>query len=218
MKKKILFLEDDTLFSETISDFLEDEGFLIDIAYDGEEAIEKSFKNRYDLFLLDINVPMVNGLDFLKEIRNSGDMTPTIFLTSYQDKETLLKGFSVGCDDFLRKPVDIDELLLRINALINRYGKKEYPISDTISFDFEKRRVLKNGIDLNLSPKIALLLELLILNENSIITKEEINDYIYNSSDNISEGAIRVYINKLKKIIGEERIKNIRGVGYKFEK
>jgi DNA-binding response OmpR family regulator len=215
----ILVLEDDELFSSTLEDFLSEEGFAVDIAYDGEECLDLNYEKKYDLYIFDINVPKINGLDLLKQLKSAGDDTPTIFLTSYKDKDTLQQGFLNGCDDYLRKPVDLDELILRIKALLKR-NKKQFEIvklSSTLSFNPETKRVLENGIDLNLSVKIADLLELFIENKGSIVTKEMIISKLWNIDQEYSEGSIRVYINHIKKLLGKDSIKNIKGIGYKIE-
>lgn len=215
---RILLLEDDKLFSETLEDFLSDENFEVDLAKDGEEALNLSFKNRYNLYLLDVNVPFINGFDFLKELRESGDLTPAIFITSLRDKESLSKGFDLGCDDFLRKPIDLDELLYRVNAILSRYNLKQnlIVIDENLKFDFKNLKLYSNRSTQNLAPKEALLLKLLIENRNSIVTREMIMDTLWSPSESISDGSIRVYINSLKKLIGKERIENIRGIGYRF--
>ncbi len=216
---KILVLEDDELFLETLEDFLSDEGFIVQTANNGEKVIELCYENSYDLYLFDINVPLINGIDLLSELRKNNDDTAAIYLTSYKDKDMLTKGFLTGCDDYLKKPVDLDELLLRIQSLLKRSGKSfsEIKINSELSFNPETRRVLKNGEDLYIANKIIDLLELFIEKKDSIITKEMIIDKLWSFSEEYSEGSIRVYINNLKKLIGKEKIKNIKGVGYKIE-
>jgi len=215
----ILVLEDDELFSSTLEDFLSEEGFYVDLAYDGEQCLDLNYEKKYDLYIFDINVPKINGLDLLKQLRGAGDSTPSIFLTSYKDKDTLQQGFLNGCDDYLRKPVDLDELLLRIKALLKR-NKKQFEVvvlNETLSFDPQSKRVLENGIDLNLSVKITDLLELFIENRGSIVTKDMIISKLWNIDEEYSEGSIRVYINHIKKLLGKDSIRNIKGIGYKVE-
>ena len=215
----ILVLEDDELFSSTLEDFLSEEGFSVDLAYDGEQCLDLNYEKKYDLYIFDINVPKINGLDLLKQLRSAGDSTPSIFLTSYKDKDTLQEGFLNGCDDYLKKPVDLDELILRIKALLKR-NKKQFEIvnlNETLSFDPQSKRVLENGIDLNLSVKITDLLELFIENRGSIVSKDMIISKLWNIDEDYSEGSIRVYINHIKKFIGKDSIKNIKGIGYKVE-
>lgn len=216
---KILLLEDDKLFASTIEDFLEDEGFEIDIAYDGEQCLELNYENKYDLYIFDINVPKINGLDLLEQLRQAGDETPSIFLTSYKDKETLHEGFLKGCDDYLKKPVDLDELILRIKALFKR-NKKSFEaikLTDTLEFDSVSKRVYENGVDLNLPIKVLELLELFIEHRGEIVTKQMIISKLWSAGEEYSEGSIRVYINSIKKLLGKESLSNIKGVGYKIE-
>ncbi|MFK2821785.1 response regulator transcription factor [Malaciobacter sp. WC5094] len=216
---KILLLEDDKLFASTLEDFLEDEGFEIDIAYDGEQCLDLNYENKYDLYIFDINVPKINGLDVLKQLRDSGDTTPSIFLTSYKDKETLHEGFLKGCDDYLKKPVDLDELILRIKALFKR-NKKSFEaikLNDTLEFDCISKRVYENGADLNLPIKVLELLELFIEHRGEIVTKQMIISKLWCAGEEYSEGSIRVYINSIKKLLGKESLSNIKGVGYKIE-
>jgi len=216
---KILLLEDDELFAESLEDYLGEEGYVIDLARDGLEALDKNFENNYDLYLLDINVPKLNGLDLLKELRQSGDDTPCIFLTSYKDKDTLTQGFKNGADDFLRKPVDLDELLLRIKSLLKRSGKQteELTLFDNLVYNPNNQRLTQNGIDLELPSKITQLFELCLENRGSIVSKEMMVNRLWSSSEEYSEGSIRVYINNLKKILGKDSIVNVKGIGYKIE-
>jgi len=215
----ILVLEDDELFASTLEDFLEDEGFEVDIANDGEECLDLNYEKNYDLYIFDINVPKINGLELLKQLRNSGDQTPSIFLTSYKDKDTLKEGFINGCDDYIRKPVDLDELILRIKALLKR-NKKQFDIvelNSTLTFNPDTKRVFENNCDLNLPVKITELIELFIENRGSIVTKEMIISKLWNVDEDYSEGSIRVYINQVKKLLGKESVLNIKGIGYKIE-
>jgi len=216
---KILVLEDDELFLETLEDFLTEEGFIVDIAKDGEEVLELCYEKKYDLYLFDINVPKINGINLLKQLRKQNDNTATIYLTSYKDKEMLTKGFLTGCDDYLKKPVDLDELLLRINSLLKRSGKvfDIIQLNNELSFNPQTRRVLKHDEDLNLASKIIDLLELFLQNKDTIISKEMIINKLWEFNEEYSEGAIRVYINNLKKLLGKDSIKNIKGIGYKLE-
>ena len=211
---KILLLEDDLLFNETIDEFLSDNDYKIKTAYTFDEALELTYTINFDLYLLDINLPDGNGIELLKSLRKSGDQTPAIFLTSYTDKKTLLSAFEAGCNDYIKKPVDLDELLYRVKV----YDKNSYEIlGNGMTFDAKELRLYKDGIDLNLSPKSLMLLSLLIQNRGKIVTNELIEDTLYHMKEP-SRGAIRVFINNLKQILGKDSIVNIRGVGYKLQK
>lgn len=216
---KVLILEDDELFLETLEDFLSDEGFIVQTAINGEEVVEFCYENNYDLYLFDINVPKINGIDLLDELRKNNDTTPAIYLTSYKDKEKLMQGFLSGCDDYIKKPVDLDELLLRIQSVLKRSGKSfdEIVLNEELSFEPNSRRVLKNGNDLSMPSKVIDLLELFLEKKETIITKEMIIRKLWSYDEDYSEGSIRVYINNLKNLIGKDKIKNIKGIGYKLE-
>ena len=217
---KILVLEDDELFASTLEDFLIEEKFVIDIAKDGEECLSLNYENNYDLYIFDIKVPKISGLELLASLRNSEDNTPTIFLTSYKDKDTLQEAFVKGCDDYLKKPVDLDELLLRIKALLKR-NKKQFELiklTETLDFNPINKRIYENGIDLNLPTKILDLIELFIENRGDIVTKEMIINRLWAVNEDYSEGSIRVYINQIKKLFSDVNvIVNIKGIGYKIE-
>jgi len=220
MKKqwKTLLLEDNALFAETLKDFLEEKGFEIDIVSDGEEAINKSYYNNYDIYLLDINVPGINGVEFLKMIRRSGDERPTIFITSHQDIETLKKGYESGCDDYMKKPIDLEELLYRIQVLLGKRKaiKTTIFLSKNSFYDYKQRILFVENKPQKLPLKTIKLLELFLENEGQIVTKEQIVNRLWSSAHEYSEGSIRVYINKLKKILKDNSIENIKGIGYKL--
>ena len=159
-------------------------------------------------------------MELLDQLRTSGDNTPSIFLTSYKDKDTLHQAFLNGCDDYLKKPADLDELLLRVKTLLKR-NKKQFDIiklSNSLTFNTLNKRVYdENEDDLNLPIKILDLLELFIENRGEIVTKEMIISKLWATNEEYSEGSIRVYINQIKKLLDKDTIINIKGVGYKIE-
>jgi len=217
MNRKILLVEDDKLFAESICDFLAEEGFDVDLANDADEALENSYEQNYDLFLFDINLPKISGIELLTELRKNQDDTPTIFLTSYKDDETLKTCFQTGCDDFLRKPVKIDELLLRINAVLKRSKKvdKTFKLSPKAYYDFNKRAVFVDEKDIHLPLKVIQLLELFIEKNNITITSQEIVSHLWSASEDASDGSLRIYISKIRELVGKEKIKNVKKIGYK---
>jgi len=220
MSYNLLILEDNALLIETLEDFLSDKGFTCTLTCNGQEALKVCYERRFDLYLVDVNVPKLSGFDFLKELRMAGDKTPAIFVTSYQDKASVLEGFALGGDDYIKKPFDLDELLMRIKAVLARtLGAQEGIV--TINADFvlniERKRLLYKNTEVDLHLKDFELLTLLVQNSGEVVTKEMIYDVLWSSSEEINEGSIRVYINNLKKIFGKESISNIRGIGYRFE-
>ncbi len=214
---RILVLEDNELLLETMEDFLENVGFEVNLAKDGEEALKMSYDNNYSLYLLDIKVPLVNGIEFLKELREHGDNTPAIFITSSTDKETIAKGYDAGCDEYIKKPFDLDELYMRIKAVLKRVEPEDIiKIGHAYTYNIKRKRLLKNDKEIKINLKDLQLLELLLKNRNQIVTKEMIKDKLWHDGDTANSGSLRVYINNLKKIFGKDSIENIRGLGYRF--
>ena len=217
----ILLLEDDELFALTLVDYLEEfSDYTITHVNSGNKFLEEIYHNRFDLYLLDINVPDINGIDLLKEIRGSENETPTIFLTSYKDKETLKNGFLSGADDFLTKPFDMDELILRINSIVKRMKKHSIIEIGRVNINLDTKSVTKDGEDVKIGHKVLELFELFYQNNHSVVTKDMIINRLWNTTEDHSDGSIRVYINALKKLFADEnrfKINNIKNVGYKIE-
>ncbi len=216
MAISILVVEDDKLFNETLCDFLEECGYETVGVKDARSAIEKSYYNRFDIYIFDINLPFESGLTLLKSLRESGDTTPAIMLTSRDDKASLIEGFSLGADDYLKKPVDLDELELRIKALLNRVcgGINRYEVGNCI-VDVSNHKVICDGKSIELGRKVFELLLLLLKANGKVVPLETIINRLWSRAEESSYGAVRVYITKLKKIFGD-RIENIRGVGYRL--
>ncbi|HIP20071.1 MAG TPA: response regulator transcription factor [Sulfurimonas sp.] len=213
---KILLLEDDALFGETLADLLEDDGYETTLCVNGQDALSTIYEEKFDLYLLDVNVPLIDGLSLLRELRVSEDNTPAIFLTSHKDKETLQKAFVSGADDYLCKPFDNDELLLRLRALLKRSKPKEAIEVGELRHDITHKSISYKGNTLELSKKEYLLLVLFMKYVNATVTKELIYEELWNFNESGSDGAIRVYVNRLKQLLPELSIENIRGVGYKL--
>ena len=216
MSIKILLLEDDLLFGETIVDLLEDEDYAVEHFANGQDALDATFREKFDLYLLDINVPLINGLSLLKELREAEDMTPTIFLTSRKDKESLEEGFLYGGDDYITKPFDMDEMLLRIKAVLRRSKKDEANCIDDFCYDDVHKTIRYKGKVLELSQKEYGLLLLFIKHINETLPKELIIDELWSSAEGGSNGVVRVYVNRLKQLLPELNIENVRGIGYKL--
>ena len=209
--KKILLLEDDEILSQTIAQLLSEEGYDMKVVGDGEDALEATYANNFDLYLLDINVPLLNGVDFLKLSRDAGDQTPTFFITALRDIDSLTKAFDSGCDDYIKKPFDLDELLIRINAKVKKANPSiEY---GNIKFDLFENRVYQNGQEVNLGSVEKAIFALLVQNPMNTVHKSVFFDEMIKPSDS----GLRVLINKLRKIF-EINIINIKGIGYKLEK
>jgi len=213
---KVLLLEDDLLFAETLVDLLEESGFDVTHSPNGQSALDTTFSQKFDLYLLDINVPLIDGITLLKELREANDNTPTIFLTSHKDKEVLKKSFVSGADDFITKPFDTDELFFRINALLKRVKSNKVECIGLLCHDDTLKRISYDKVELELSKKEYDLLLLLMQHVNNTVPKELILDEMWSSSESGSDGAVRVYINRIKQLLPQMSIENIRGIGYKL--
>ena len=216
MLSKLLLLEDDALFGETLVDLLEDAGYEVALFLNGKDALDATFCVKYDLYLLDINVPLLDGVSLLSALRKADDTTPAIFLTSHTDKAMLKKSFLSGGDDYLTKPFDSDELLLRLEALLKRSRQNISQHIGAFEHDATHKSISYQERVLELSKKEYELLVILLNNHNQNVTKESILEELWSANDGGSEGAIRVYINRLKQMLPEIKIENIRGIGYKL--
>jgi len=216
LSTKILLLEDDKLLNETLEDFLDEEGFDIDVALDPYTALELTYKQKYDLYLFDVNLPYESGFDLLEKLRQSGDTTPTIFLTSREDKASMMQGFGVGADDYMRKPIDLEELLFRIYAILRRQIRKERMRIGEYELDSTAKTLYCGSEALDLSKKAVDLLMLLVEFRGEVVTNDMIKSRLWAAGQSASDGSVRVYITQLKKYF-PEAIVNLRGVGYKWE-
>ena len=209
---KILILEDDKLFNDTLEDFLEEEGFETVTALDPYSALDVTCEQKFDLYLFDVNLPYETGFSLLQQLRDAGDKTPTIFLTSRNDKTSLTQGFDAGADDYMKKPIDLDELLLRIRALLRRQFRNEKIQIGEYVVDISTKVLSKNGEVVKLGSK-AMDLLLLLLNANGeVISMQTIEEELWHTNEEVSLGAVRVYVTTLKRYF--PNIKNIRGIGY----
>lgn len=206
---KLLLLEDDPSLSKTLIKYLGKHGYSVDWAKTGEEALDLSYDNTYDLYLFDINVPLINGIDLLTELRNAEDFTPTIIISALIDIESVTKGFIAGADDYLKKPFDPEELLIRIKAKTSTL--KKILKFRNFQIDLQKNILFHDEKQLFLGDVQKNILISLIKNYPNPVTKDE----LFLLHEKPSDLAVRVNINKLKKNLGIE-IKNVRGVGYKI--
>lgn len=206
---RILLLEDDPNLSKGLIKYLQKNGYAVDWAKHGEEAIDLSYQNDYDLYLLDINVPLLNGIDLLTALRESGDMTPTIIISAQVDVGSVTKGFIAGADDYLKKPFDPEELLIRIKAKTSTLQQRIKLKNLEINMDTEE--IFLDGEQQFLGEVQKRILLSLVRNYPNPVTKEELLLLLEKPTDL----ALRVHISKLKKTLDVD-IKSVRGVGYQI--
>ena len=216
---KIFLLEDDFLVHEIIEEHLQNSGHTVISTFNGVKAEEILYSEVFDLLLLDVNVPSIDGFKLLEELRQRGIHTPAIYITSLVMIEDIEKGFGVGCDDYLKKPFELKELDLRINN-IKRIFKIDtdnlITIEDKITIDKKNLIINKDGKSSHITLKELEVLQYLLKNKNNPISIEELTNNIWSYEDTPMDTTVRTYIKNLRKMIGEEYITNIRGVGYRF--
>jgi len=206
---KLLLLEDDQILSETLYQFLSREGYQVDLALTMEEAEELTFDHTYDLYLFDINLPYGSGLELLKSLRFAEDNTPTIFITALTDMHSMSQGFELDAIDYIKKPFDPQELLIRLQA---KFKNTTLTYKD-ISVDQDSQLLRKNGEIIDIGNVQCKIFVKLLMHCDHIVTKEE----LFECLDSPSDTALRVAITKIKQRLQID-IKNIRGKGYIIEK
>ena len=217
---KILLLEDDIILNELVEEFLISLGHEITCEFDGMEALNTIDEDSFDLLLLDVGIPTLSGFELLSELRERKNLTPTIFLTSLSDIKSLEKGFSLGCDDYIKKPFELKELEVRINYIKTTKQidlKDIITINDKYKYDFQNSMIIEEDKKTVLSNKESKILEYFIKNKNRTISFEEIINNIWEYDATPSNATIRTYIKNLRKTLDETIIVTIKGLGYKFE-
>lgn len=219
---KILLLEDDVKLASEIKVFFGNEFYQCDAVTDGLDFIRQSYRQRYQLFILDINVPGLNGIDVCKKVRMLDAKTPILMLTAYSSIKDKVNALNFGADDYLVKPFHLDELLARVNALLRRtsgqnVAGKAYTIAD-LTIDAEEMTVKRGGRDLLLTPKEYQLLELLAEAKGKIVSKQTIAEKVWGINFETGTNTIEVYIsflrNKVDKGFGLQLIHTRPGYGY----
>ena len=218
---RILLVEDDTGASRFIRKGLQEKGYAIDVAFDGEEGLHCATLQAYDLIILDIMLPEMSGFEVLKGIRKKGILTPVIFLTARDEKEDVVHGLELGADDYLIKPFSFSELLARIKAVLRR-GQKDLELSKLtvadLSLNLINRTAIRGDKVIELSSKEFRLLEYLMQNADQILTRTMILDQVWGYDFDPSTNIIDVHINRLRNKIDKDfphkLIHTIKGVGY----
>jgi DNA-binding response OmpR family regulator len=214
---KILLLEDDVILSEILTEHLSEKGYEVSSVYDGEDAYEKIMKNGYDLMLFDVNVPLLNGFELLKLLKEQHIHVPTIFITSLDSADDLKKGFDLGCDDYLKKPFDLVELDARINYLIkvNNLGNTQISIDDKTYLDKLTYELVKEGKRTKLSKKDFQIIKYFLSQKDKIISHDELVANIWMDSEIPTDATLRTHIKNIRIHLGKDFIITLKGVGYR---
>ncbi len=220
---KIFLVEDDLSFGSVLKSYLEINDFTVEWVDDGKYAVDHFRKGMFDICILDVMLPHVDGFTIAREIRQINNLVPVVFLTAKKLKEDVLTGYDAGGDDYITKPFDTEILLAKIRAILARreYQSGTKDIYEIGKFVFNARlRTLTSGNDeKKLSPKEAQLLELLALNPNALISREMALKKIWGNDDYFTARSMDVYITKLRKFLSEDpslNIKNIHGAGFQL--
>ena len=200
---KILIVEDEPKVAGFIKKGLEESNFSAEIAYDGSMGKAMALSNKYDLIILDINLPLINGFVLAKLIRENDQQVPVLMLTALGGIEEKVKGFSSGADDYLLKPFEFEELIVRINALLKRSKFQSLPgrilTIEDLELDRDKKKVSRGGKQIELSAKEFLLMEYFMINKERVISRYELTDKIWGITFDTGTNVVDVYINFLRK-------------------
>jgi two-component system, OmpR family, response regulator len=226
---KILLVEDDPNLSEVVKDYLEMEGYDIVRAFDGEEGLTVFYRHIFDLCLIDVMMPKKDGFSLVEEMRLLNKEVPVIFITAKSMKEDRIKGFRMGCDDYLCKPFSTEELSLRVQAVLKRcqiklsesgaVNKDQFELGKFI-FDYSNMTLKSDLIIQNLTRKEADLLRLLVVNKNQLLKRETALKLVWGDDDYFIGRSMDVFITKLRKYLKEDEsitITNVHGTGFKLE-
>jgi len=219
---RILVVEDEKKVGSFIKKGLEEENYAVDIAYDGEEGLTLAQINEYDLILLDIMLPRLDGMEVLRQIRRNGSNVPILMLTAKDSVGDIVSGLDGGSDDYLTKPFSFDELVARVRALLRRKAKEKTDLLTVgdLSLSTSTHRVKRGGREIELTAKEYALLEYFMRNPNRVLTRALITEHVWDYHFDPSTNVIDVYVNYLRKKIDQgfekKLIHTIRGSGYRL--
>lgn len=223
---KVLLLEDDPNLGFVLQEFLEHKGYAVNLNEDGEKGLKEYHKEPFDICIVDIMMPKMDGFTFTKQVRKTDHQTPIIFLTAKSMKEDKLEGFKLGADDYITKPFSMEELEMRVEAVLRRSkGSKVHPEDKNqfeigkYKFEYPTQKLEIEGQVQNLTTKEAELLKLLCLNKNRVLEREIALKLIWGNDNYFTGRSMDVFITKLRKYLREDpnlEIVNVHGTGYKL--
>jgi len=204
---KILIVEDEQRLADVLRKQFEEHGFQVEIAYDGYVGKQMVKNNSYNLVILDINLPLINGYDLCKEIRKTNNNTPVLMLTALGTLDNKVSGFDAGADDYILKPFDFRELLARVNVFLRRsetVGKTEKLMIADLEMDLNTKTVTRSNTKIELTAKESLLLETFLRNKDKLLTREFIIEQVWGIDFDPGTNIIDVYVNYLRKKIDKD--------------
>jgi len=211
---KVLLVEDDRLLGDSLTEYLQSEGFITDWVYDPREVMDLLEVSSYDVIVLDLIMPHIGGEELIKAIREKDKETPILVLTAKQRLEDKRTCFELGADDYLTKPFEMEELTLRLKALYRRKNPQDVVVIDEVEVCFSKEMVKVKGKPISLSKKDWLVLKFLVENRGRFVSHEEILNYVW-GDEPVGEDVVRARIKNLRKLMPEGFIKTMKGRGYR---
>ena len=213
---RILLAEDDPLLGDGLQAGLRQLGFLVDWVRDGEAALRELGAQPYAAAVLDLGLPLKDGLAVLAEARRAGIKLPVLVLTARDAVPDRIRGLDIGADDYVVKPVDLDELAARLRALVRRaHGQPQETLAaQDVVLDPAARTVLQRGVDVPLSAREFDLLHALLLNAGRVLSREQLEQHLYSWGQEVDSNAVEVHIHHLRRKLGAALIVTVRGVGY----
>lgn len=217
---RLLLVEDDTMIGESVLDLLRNEGYAVDWVKDGAIALRVLEDQHYDLILLDLGLPLCDGLTVLKTLRDRKNRTPVLVATARDAIAQRIEGLDCGADDYIVKPYDLGEMLARIRSLVRRAAGRAEPVYAYagVTIDPATRDVTVDGLPIAVSAREWAILELLLVRPGMVLSRKQLEERLYSWKDGVSSNAIEVHIHSLRKKIGADLIQNVRGVGYMISK
>lgn len=216
----ILIVEDDRALCDTLADALSAQGLNVSQAYDGSEAIDMIMDHSFEILMLDINLPGLNGFEVLREAKRYYPSIAALFMTALDTPEHIEKSFQCGGDDYIRKPFSMKELCFRIEAIYRRLYQlhsSDIVIDKSFTYQSATQTLLKEGVVIQLKPKLSRLLYLLATHPTRTMSREMIEERLWEGEDLPDTAILRIYIKELREIIGSSNITTFRGVGYRLE-
>jgi two-component system response regulator QseB len=215
---RILLIEDDLMIGKAVQQGLADAGFTVDWVHDGRAAELALADEVHDLALLDLGLPRKDGMAVLKELRGRGSARPGRVITARDAVGDRIAGHNAGADDYVLKPFDLDELVARVRALLRRHAGSASPVQTAgpITLDPLRREVTLRGEPVQLSAREFALLEALMRRPGAVLSREALEESIYGWHEGVASNAVEVHLHHLRKKLGADLIKNVRGVGYRL--
>ncbi|MCH9740243.1 MAG: response regulator transcription factor [Epsilonproteobacteria bacterium] len=213
---RLLLLEDEIMLQNAIAEYLSDTGYEVDAFEDGEEAYQSILETSYDLFILDINTPSIDGLSLLEKLQHDKIFVPTIFISAITKIEQITKAYELGCYDYLKKPFHLKELTLHIERLLkmaNIQCKSVVRISKMYSYDIEKKRLLFDNVEQTLTHRQSQIINLFASNIDKVVDFNMLQHYIWDAH-HVDNATIRAEVHRVRQILKENLIENIKGIGY----